>query len=156
MSKIPLEVAQVEIEKWLDFKKVKTQKRENNKEQLELITDAICDGTLVLDDKTFVFTHKLLFPLGSGDSEKIKELTYKPRLMVRDINAKMKGVKANDPDGRIVSYIAALTDQPSGIITSLDTEDNSLAQQIVQFFCKRRESRRYDLLGCHATEMVPK
>ena len=54
--------------------------------------------------------------------------------MVRGINAKMKGVKSGDSDGRIVGYIAALTDQPSGIITSLDTEDNSLAQQIVAFF----------------------
>lgn len=135
MSKIPLKTAQAEVDKWLDFKKVKTQKRENNKEQIELIVDAVCDGTLVLDEKTLVFTHKLLFPLGNSDNEgTIKELTYKPRLMVRDINAKMKGVKANDPDGRIVSYVSALTDQPSGIIASLDTEDNSLAQQIVSFF----------------------
>lgn len=134
MSKIPQKTAQEEVDKWLDFKKVKPQKRENNKEQIELMTDAICDGTLVLDDK-MNFVHKLSFPLGNPDSEgKIKELTYKPRLMVRDINAKMKGVKANDPDGRIVGYIAALTDQPSGVITSLDTEDNSLAQQIVAFF----------------------
>ena len=135
MAKIPLETAQAEVDKWLDFKKVKDQKRENNKEQIELIVDAICEGTLVLDEKTLVFTHKLSFPLGSSDKEgTIKELTYKPRLMVRDINAKMKGVKAGDSDGRIVGYIAALTDQPSGIITSLDTEDNSLAQQIVAFF----------------------
>ena len=134
MSKIPLKTAEAEVDKWLDYKKVKDKKRENNKEQIELIVDAVCDGTLVLDDK-FVFTHKLLFPLGSSENEgKIKELKYRPRLMVREINAKMKGVKANDPDGRIVSYIAALSDQPSGIISSLDTEDNSLAQQIVSFF----------------------
>ncbi len=134
-KKIPLKTAQAEVDKWLDYKKVKDQKRQNNQEQIEIMTDAMCDGTLILDDKTLVFTHKLLFPLGNSDNEgKVTELTYKPRLMVRDINAKMKGVKANDPDGRIVSYIAALTDQPSGIISSLDTEDNSLAQQIVAFF----------------------
>lgn len=135
MAKIPLQTAQAEVDKWLDFKKVKDQKRENNKEQIELIVDAMCEGTLELDDKTLVFTHHLSFPLGSSDKEAtITKLTYKPRLMVRDINAKMKGVKSGDSDGRIVGYIAALTDQPSGIITSLDTEDNSLAQQIVAFF----------------------
>ena len=133
-KKIPLETAELEVEKWLDHKRVKPKKRENLKENIEVIVDNICDGSLVLRDD-YHFVQTLSFPVkNAAGEEKVKELIYKPRLMVRDINAKMKGVKANDPDGRVVSYIAALTDQPAGVISNLDTEDNSLAQQFASFF----------------------
>jgi len=130
-KKIKPEVARKELEKWLDFKKVKDKKRDDFSEHIDTIVEGIVDGTLSLDDK-FVFTHRLSFPIGKDDN--ITELKYVPRLMVEDINARMKGVKANDVDGRIVRYIAALTDQPSAVISKLDTEDNSLAQAFVQFF----------------------
>ena len=94
----------------------------------------MADGTLVVE-KDFKLTHTLVFPITNSDGkETVAKLTYKPRLMVRDINVKMKGIKAGDNDGRVVGYVAALTDQPSGVLTSLDTEDNGLAQAIAMFF----------------------
>ena len=64
----------------------------------------------------------------------MEALVFKPRLTVGQINAKMKGVKASDVDGRLVGYIAALTAQNTGVIAKLDAEDNKVAQSIVMFF----------------------
>lgn len=131
-KKVPLKVAKKEMDNWLDHKKVKSKKRDDFAEHIETIVEGICDGTLTLDPKTFEFTHKLSFPL--GDDGNITELKYRSRMMVEEINSRMKGIKANDVDGRIVRYIAALTEQPSAVVSKLDTEDNSLAQAFVQFF----------------------
>lgn len=134
-KKIPLKTAEAEIKKWLDFKKVKPKKRESLQDNIDSMVDNIVDGTLVLDDKTFVLTHALSFPLENDKGEvTVKELVYKPRIQVRDINVKMKGLKPTDADGRIIGYTRALTDQPAEVIKSLDTEDNTLAQHITGFF----------------------
>lgn len=134
MDKITEEVARREVGKWLDYKKVKDKKRENLEAQIDVIVDNIVDGTLVLDSD-HKFTHTLSFPLTNAKGEvTLKSVTYKPRLTVKEINSKMSGIKASDADGRVIGYIAALTDQPSAIIANMDTEDNSLAQAFATFF----------------------
>lgn len=132
-KKIPLSTAEAEIEKWLDFKKVKERKRENLKENIDYMIDSICDGSLILRDDMHL-VQKLSFPMKADDKDSITELVYKPRLQLREINVKMKGLKPTDADGRIVGYTRALTDQPAAVITNLDTEDNTLAQHITGFF----------------------
>ena len=133
-EKVTRKVAESEVNKWLDHKKVKDKKRENLQDQIDVMVDAIIDGSLVLD-QDFKFTHTLSFPIKNANGEiTVKSLTYKPRLSVKEINSRMKGVKANDADARVVGYIAALTDQPAAVLTSLDTEDNSLSQAFATFF----------------------
>jgi hypothetical protein len=46
----------------------------------------------------------------------------------------MKNVKSDDADGRLNALIAALTGQPKGIITLLDTADRRIAIAIGIFF----------------------
>ena len=134
IEKVSRKVAELEVKKWLDYKKVKEKKRENLQDQIDVMIDAIIDGSLVLD-QDFKFTHQLSFPIENANGEvTVKSLTYKPRLSVKEINAKMKGVKSNDPDARVVGYVAALTDHPRAVLTDLDTEDNSLAQAFALFF----------------------
>lgn len=133
-KKINLKTAEVEIKRWLDYKKVKGKKRESLQDNIDNMVDSIVDGTLVLQED-FKLVHTLSFPLKNERGEvTIKELIYKPRLQVRDINVKMKGLKPTDADGRIIGYTRALTDQPAEVIKSLDTEDNTLAQHITGFF----------------------
>ena len=74
----------------------------------------------------------LSWPIGDGG--KINKLVFKPRLTVGEIHNNLKGIKSNDTDARIYAYIAALTDQPIGVIRSLDTEDYRVASSIVVFF----------------------
>ena len=133
-KKINLKTAEAEIKNWLDYKKVSPKKRESLQDNIDNMVDSIVDGTLVLqEDMNLV--HTLSFPLENDKGEvTIKELIYKPRLQVRDINVKMKGLKPTDADGRIIGYTRALTGQPAEVIKSLDTEDNTLAQHITGFF----------------------
>jgi hypothetical protein len=128
------EAALKEFERWLDFKKVKTKKRDGNKDQQESIIEAIVDGDIRIDEKCNII-YKLLQPITDDGGEVfLAELTFKPRLKVHEFNSKMKGVKANDVDGRLVAYVSALTGQNSGVIRKLDVDDYSICQNIIMYF----------------------
>lgn len=134
MEKITPEVARLEVEKWLDYKKVKSSKRENLSDQIDILVDNVVDGTLVLEEGC-KFTHELSFPLKNEEGkDKLKTLIYKPRVNVQQINTKMTGLKPTDADGRILGYIAALTDQPLALIAKMDTEDVSIGKAFAMFF----------------------
>lgn len=130
-NKVSREVAVKDITEWLDVKKIKDAKRDSNKDSVDALIDAIECGVLVKnDDNTLV--QELDFPT-EGD-EPVTHLTFKPRLRVREVRAKTKNVKPSDIDGRLVAIISALTDQPSGVINALETNDYSVAQSIAVFF----------------------
>lgn len=125
------EQAEKEVTAWLDFKKVPGSKRKSNQSFIENMTEAIMDGTLIVeDDKTLV--HTLKFPIDGKTP--VKQLKYKPRLRVENIMPRLQGLKPGDADGRLLAYVAALTEQNSGIIEKLDSEDYSLGQAIAVFF----------------------
>lgn len=136
MSKNPIarEVAEQEVQDWLDFKKVNARKRQNYKENIETLVDSIVVGILTLnDDKSFV--QKLNFPLGEeGKEATITTLTYKPRIKVQTVQVCLQGIKPADADGRVCGYISALTGTDRNIIKQLDTEDYSIGESIAIFF----------------------
>lgn len=131
-TKIAKDIAAQEVQGWLDFKKIKEKKQESYKDQIEVLVDAVSEGTLEINPETKNITQNLDFPIGS--EMKVSKLEYKPRLTVGEIQSHMGGVKATDADGRITAYVAALTNQPKELIKKLDTEDNSIAQSIAIFF----------------------
>lgn len=131
MSKVERQVAESEVQKWLDFKRIGDKKREAQKPQIEVLVDAVEDGDLVLDEQ-MVFVHTLKFPL--MNEQPVKELSYKPRLSVLDIHSKLEGVKSSDADGRVLAYVAALAGKPRQIIKSLDSEDYAISQALAIFF----------------------
>ncbi len=130
-TKISPDIAEEEVDKWLDYKHVSESKRETNKAQIEVITNAIADGYLTLNED-HSFTQHLNFPT-EGDAP-VTELQFKPRLRVKQIHSHLKGVKADDIDARLAAYVGALTSQPNAVIKGLDTEDYSIAQAIALFF----------------------
>lgn len=134
MSKIPQVTAQAEVDKWLEAKKITGKKLDSLKDNVEALVDGIEDGSLVLrEDMHFVL--KLKFPLTNSDGkETLTELVFKPRLTIKEVNARMKGVKPSDADARVIRYVGALTDQPSAVLENLDTGDNAMAQQFASFF----------------------
>ena len=132
MEKVSRDVAQVDVEAWLDFKRVSQKKREVQTDSIDALIDAVSDGILTINDETFEITHHLIFPF-EGDSP-LNELVYKPRLKVKQIHANLSGVKTGDTDGRLAAYVAALTSKNSQIIKNLDTEDYSVGTAIAIFF----------------------
>lgn len=133
MSAISLEVAEKDVNSWLSYKKLSDAKKEEKKDAIKKLIALIADGKITLDPETFVLKHELSFEV--GDSVKIKNLEYKPRINVGELQNNLRGVDVmEDMTGYMVSYGAALTGQPKGIIKLLDTEDFTVVQTIAGFF----------------------
>lgn len=130
-DKVTKEVALKEVKKWLDFKRCNQKKREEHDDAIEYLADSIVQGILILT-KDMIFKHTLIFPV--GEEGMIKEISYKPRLKMSEIEAKSGNLKSGNTQALIRSYVCALTDQATGIIKELDTEDNRIAQSIATFF----------------------
>jgi len=128
---IPKELAEKEIQKWLDFKKVSQTKRKDKKDAINVLVNAITDGNLVLTDN-LLLEQTLNFPLGKDT--KITKLVYKNRLSVAEIQQETSNMASTDVYAMIGAYIACLTEQPKAIVFLLDTEDYSIAQSIASFF----------------------
>lgn len=129
-KKLSREVAEQEVNAWLDFKKVRDRKRESSEDSIESLVYGFMDGDLVMDSESKEITLKLQFPIGGS----INELKFKPRLRLNDVHSHLKNVKSSDVDGRILAYVCALTGQNSGIISNMDSEDYSIAQSLAVFF----------------------
>lgn len=132
MNVIPTEQAQEEVNNWLDHKKVSAGKREKQKPHIEVLVDAICDGTLKLDPD-FSFTHTLKFPVGEG-AEALKQIKYKPRITHGEVHVYLQKCKSDDAHGQVMAYIQALTKQPKDLLSRLDSEDHAIAQGFAVFF----------------------
>lgn len=131
MGKVAKEQAEKEINGWLDYKKIGTSKREALKENIETLVEAVAEGQLVVNtDFNLVYTLKF----ETEGAEPVKELKFKPRLKVKELNKALTGVKATDADARLVAYAAAMSDMPKAIFEGLDTADYSFVQALVVFF----------------------
>lgn len=125
------EVATTDINRWLEAKRVRQSKKTLLADNIEVLVEEVMEGFITIDDDCNL-TQRLRFPIGLN--ENIKELKFKSRLKVLEINEFLKNVKPGDNDGRVLAYILAATEQPLGIIQSLDTEDLGVSQSIAVFF----------------------
>ncbi len=130
-QKIPLEKATEEIDGWLDRKKIFPSVREESRDAIEVLVEAISLGYLSLNDKG-EFKQELLFPL--KEEQAVDHLDFKSRLNDRMLEPYLKGVKMGNGDARIIAYLACLTGQAKGIIKALDTADRKITNAIVIFF----------------------
>ena len=127
---ITQEIAERDVESWLDHKKIKGKKRESQKDAIETLIESVMEGDLVLDPDTFKFTQTLLHPMGE-----INELVFEPRLAMGKIRKKLKGIKiTEDTTGYIMGYVATLTNQPYNVIDGIDADDYKIGQAIAGFF----------------------
>ena len=133
MAKINREVASKDVYGWLDSKKIMESTKESNEDSIELLIDAVVEGIVVIDDKTFLMTHNLQFPI--GEDKAVKSLTYKNRINDFNLEPCMKGVKPTDSQGMMRAYIQALSGQSKSILKGLDQgTDKKISQAVVIFF----------------------
>lgn len=121
--------AELEINSWLDFKKISERKREAFKTNIDNMIEAIMEGNLSLNDETFVLTQTLKFPISD-----IKTFDYKPRIKVKEVQDRLQNIKGGGIFAQSFAYISALTGQLTGIVKELETEDYTLADHISVFF----------------------
>lgn len=132
--KISRNVATADFERWLVYKKINDRVRQENISYEEKIIDAIEDGILTINDD-LVMELSLQFPVLTDQGETaLDKLIFKPRITVQQLNIKLKPVKPGDTEGMKIAYIAALTDQNSGMIAKLTTEDALICQSICMYF----------------------
>lgn len=118
---LTLEMAEKEVQKWLDIKKVRPTKREKLKESIDEMVDFFKDGVLCLKEDGCI-EQKLFFETGN----KVL-LTYKNRMSLKDL-------KEFTSDSHNIKVIAALTGELVGVIESLDSEDLGPGICISSFF----------------------
>ncbi len=131
MEKVSREQAQLEVEEWLDFKKVGSQVRITNRDSIEYLISAIVDGDLSIDDEKNLIQN-IKFP--SPGELSFSQLKYKPRVSIKVVNSRLIGVKSDDINGRFSAYASALTGVNRDLIKDLETDDFRLVQNIVVFF----------------------
>lgn len=135
------EVAEKEVEKWFDYRRVKDSARfspdENTGKDIlrEKLIESFMYGELIFDDKTGVLKQILIEPVKKESGEIVlKELNFKPRIKRSALNEPMKSVKTNDTDGRLRAWISAITGANKAYLGSMDTSDYSTAEAIVTYF----------------------
>ena len=122
------EQAEKEVNGWLDEKGVRPRKRKDSEDSIETLIEAVQDGDIYFDEDGNLI-QKLSQKV--GDQE---ELTYQSRITLKEVRVRLKNIKTNDIDGRVMAYIAAATKQPLGIIDEMSTNDYSLSQAVAVFF----------------------
>lgn len=127
MYTVSPDIARKEIEGWLDYKKVRAKERETKEEMIDHLVDAVAEGIISVSPETKEIKHKLLFPL-----EGIDELTYSPRITGHALNQRLQGAKMDMT--MFSAYGAAITNQNTGVINKLDTEDQKIMKAICSFF----------------------
>tara|TARA_R110000803_G_scaffold39924_1_gene86032 strand:- start:557 stop:991 length:435 start_codon:yes stop_codon:yes gene_type:complete len=128
------DVAEKDLERWLNYKRIGVTKRENMRDNIDILVDAVQDGQLVVEENCSI-TQKLAWPPENEDGEvKITSLSYVPRMHFSQIQPKLKGIKPGDTETRLLGYAAALSSQPIGILRKLDTVDLAVMQAVAVFF----------------------
>lgn len=130
-KKVDTAVARADVDRWLDYKKIGDHQRNERSDEIELLTAEIAEGNIVLHDD-YKLELTLKFPLGETGNTNV--LTFKPRLQNRDLASALRGIKADDAEGRMAAYAAAITNETRGIISSLDSVDLRVVKSIVYFF----------------------
>lgn len=130
MEAVSFEVAESEVKRWLDEKKVSSRRRDAMIGMQENIIEAIQDGLITIDDEC-VITQKLKFPDGVGANE----LRWKTRISSIDLEGPKRVVKGDAWDDNMTRTIMAATGCVANTARKLDsTTDRQLAESIAIFF----------------------
>lgn len=132
-EKVSMEVAIQEIERWMDYKKIKAKKREASRAFIDIMVDAVASGNLIVEED-----HKLKmildFPI-EGEGGGIKEITFLARITEINKDPYRRNIKTDTFEGQTMLTLCALTRQPINVIKHLDEgTDRSLAEAIALFF----------------------
>jgi len=129
MNVVSREIAEQEVEKWLDFKRVRPKKRKDMEDSIKELIESFEEGILELDSATHEIKQNLIWEAGNR-----KFLTFKPLLTVGASQRRLQSVKSSDGHAMISAYVSELTGENSGIIGGMNTEDYGISRTIAGFF----------------------
>lgn len=124
------EVAESEVNKWLDFKRVKNYKREDLKKVIKVLQELVSEGDLIVNSDG-TLTYNLAF-----ENAGVKSVTIQPRINMIEFNeriARIAPVEQNDME--ITSVILSIiTGEMNAVFKTLDTVDYEILKAISLFF----------------------
>ncbi|NRA92519.1 MAG: hypothetical protein HRU26_07510 [Psychroserpens sp.] len=131
------ELAQEEVNKWADGRRLSESKRKGYSDQLEAMVEAVMDGSLVIkSDNTMELN--LQYPVESTHGQEThvekESLTFSSRLRYKDVKRFLRGVKNDDAMGMVHAHICGLTKTEMAIIDSLEMVDLNTARSIATLF----------------------
>jgi len=127
------EVAEKDINRWLDYRRIRKKKREKNEDGINELIELVEDGIISVDEDCNI-TLELQQPIKNATgSTAVQNLVFKPRLKQQEVSKHLKGA-GTDVDARVSAYIAAATEQSKGVLSKLDVSDYNIAQSIALFF----------------------
>lgn len=133
-AKVTKQIASESVLKWLDYKQVDDEKREEQESSIKTMENAIVYGFLVMDDK-FNFKYNLKFPLeDEGGGIVLKELNFKARMKTSEADDRLKNLKNPTTYEMVRCFTAGLTGENMGLLKMLDSEDTRVANAISSFF----------------------
>jgi hypothetical protein len=138
---ISQDVAELEIEKWFDYRRTRPDLRNkpNSITGVDLSREALVNsmmyGLLSYNESSGELIQILSFPLKreSGEIE-LSQLVYKPRLTRLEVINASRGIKATDIEGKQAAYLSATTGVAIGKLNKLDESDRGLADTIAGYF----------------------
>lgn len=133
---ISREVAEKEVESWLDrmsFRKSKREKKEF-KESVENLVDSMMDGLLsICEDGSLKY--KLQYPVKDDEGNPVlSELTFGKRITIENFAKQIKISKAETSEEKSVVLISTLTGEPQGLITKTKMGDFTELGGMAAFF----------------------
>lgn len=127
------EVAVQEVNRWLDYKRVKPTKRMVNAEYIQELVQGICYGDVTINANNHII-HKLNFPiLDKTGGILFDKLEYVPNLTAQKVNECVSAV-GNSQISMTIAYGAALSGKAVSIIGLLDTTDLAILASVGVFF----------------------
>ena len=131
--KVSEEVAEQDINLWLEARKTSDTKRKSMESSIKEMINYVIEGKIIVKEDGSL-KQILDFPI--GDEVRITELDFKNRISVGDIQKRMTGNKiaSGDIDGRLMVYACALTGKAFAQISNMDSSDYSVTSTVASFF----------------------
>ena len=127
------EAAIVEVNAWLDMRRVRPSVRANLAANIEMIVEAVMYGCITIDPSTGVITQTLYDPIKDVNTNAvvIDKLEYKTRLTMDEIEA---ASKAGSDLAVSKAVAAALTGKAPAIFGKIQSSDFAVMASIQIFF----------------------
>lgn len=131
--KVAEEVAEKEIERWLDARLTSDKKKNDMADSIRELVSAVVEGNLIVNENG-TLTQKLIIPF--GEESVVKEVNYKLRISAGDIQKRMtfNKIKQGDIDGRLMVHVCAATNLSFEQVGKMDSADYTIASTIGNFF----------------------
>lgn len=136
-KKLTDKMATEQLEEWIVSKCGQKKYDQTEESSLDILTEAMQDGLLVLKDSGTA-TYKLKYPVeGDQDGVKVKavsELNFKAGLKYKQIKPLLKRIDPSDNMGMALAYTAGLTGTAMPMLEELEMWDLTRVQLLMVFF----------------------